>query len=386
MNWRKSTSIIASCITLTLAPIGFISNAAGAQQPIKVGAIVPLSGGAGPQGQGIVNALKAMATIINEDGGVMGRPIQIISRDDESTPAIGVSRATELISDGVSVFVGGFNSPVALATQPVIARANIFNIIVSPKADAILSGKVDPYAVRLNSSNAEDGSIIAAYIANTAKAKRVAFLTENDAYGKGAQEAIEKALDSLGYDYTRVADEKFPFAQTDFRIPMTSIVAAKPDVTVVTDANESLGMPSIIRQARQSNLPGKIVGAVGTIIPAVVKTAGNAANGVISADFYASNIEPFISNPVHERFVRVLKKDFDTVPDKYMAIAAVGLQTWAQAANNLKTLDRKILGENIRGGAFKNTVMGQVKFESNGQLVPHYFVQIVKDGKITVLE
>src|SRR5690606_27717466 len=101
-----------------------LGAAAQAQQtPIKVGVIFPLSGGAGPQGQHVTQAIQAMAAVINESGGVMGRQIEIVSRDDESTPAVGVSRATELISAGVSVIIEGWNSPVTLAMQPVIARA-----------------------------------------------------------------------------------------------------------------------------------------------------------------------------------------------------------------------------------------------------------------------
>jgi branched-chain amino acid transport system substrate-binding protein len=84
----------------------FVGSGAHAQQsPVKVGVILPLSGGAGPQGQHVTQAIQAMAAIINESGGVMGRPIEILSRDDESTPAIGVSRANELLTQGVSVII-----------------------------------------------------------------------------------------------------------------------------------------------------------------------------------------------------------------------------------------------------------------------------------------
>ena len=75
--------------------------------PVKVGVIFPLSGGAGPQGQHVTQAIQVMAALINAKGGVLGRQIEIVSRDDESTPAIGVSRANELISAGVSVIIEG---------------------------------------------------------------------------------------------------------------------------------------------------------------------------------------------------------------------------------------------------------------------------------------
>ncbi|AUL14048.1 ABC transporter substrate-binding protein [Bordetella bronchiseptica] len=361
-----------------------LGAAAQAQQtPIKVGVIFPLSGGAGPQGQHVTQAIQAMAAVINESGGVMGRQIEIVSRDDESTPAVGVSRATELISAGVSVIIEGWNSPVTLAMQPVIARAGVLDITAISKADPILSGEGNPLAIRLNSSNSQDGAVIADYIKSVG-AKRVAFLTENDAYGNGAQESIEASLKKLGYAYEKVAEEKFPFTQADFRVAMTNVRAAKPDVTVAINANEGLGMPAIIRQARQSRLPGKLVSAVGTVAPSVINVAGDAADGLIGADIYFPDVEPFASNPANQRFVAKTQEMFKYTPDKFMALGATSLQVWAMAANELKTLDREAIAKRIRGGAFKGTAMGDLQFEPNGQLKSNYYLFRVDGRKIVV--
>ncbi len=361
-----------------------LGAAAQAQQtPIKVGVIFPLSGGAGPQGQHVTQAIQAMAAVINESGGVMGRQIEIVSRDDESTPAVGVSRATELISTGVSVIIEGWNSPVTLAMQPVIARAGVLDITAISKADPILSGEGNPLAIRLNSSNSQDGAVIADYIKSVG-AKRVAFLTENDAYGNGAQESIEASLKKLGYAYEKVAEEKFPFTQADFRVAMTNVRAAKPDVTVAINANEGLGMPAIIRQARQSRLPGKLVSAVGTVAPSVINVAGDAADGLIGADIYFPDVEPFASNPANQRFVAKTQEMFKYTPDKFMALGATSLQVWAMVANELKTLDREAIAKRIRGGAFKGTAMGDLQFEPNGQLKSNYYLFRVDGRKIVV--
>jgi branched-chain amino acid transport system substrate-binding protein len=375
--------------TLGLALLAFglsgLTGAAVAQtSPVKVGTIFPLSGGAGPQGQHVTQAVQAMAKVINEQGGVMGRQIEVVTRDDESTPAVGVSRATELQGAGVSVVIEGWNSPVTLAMQPVLARAGVLDITAISKADAILSGEANPLAVRMNSSNSQDGTVIANYIANVAKAKRVAFLTENDAYGTGAQASIENALKKLNYAYEKVGEEKFPFTQSDFRVALTNVRSAKPDITIAINANEGLGMPALIRQARQMRLPGPLVAAVGTVAPSVIEVAGDAANGVISADIYFPDVEPFKSNPANQKFVAKTQEMFKYTPDKYMALAAISLQVWAMAANELKTLDRAAIAKRIRGGNFKNTLMGDVTFDANGQLQSHHLLFTVENGKIVV--
>src|SRR6185369_14011114 len=185
---------------VTALALGLIfAGSAWAQAAVKVGVIFPLSGGAGPQGQHVTQAIQSMAALINESGGVLGKKIEIVSRDDESTPAVGISRANDLIGQGVSVIIEGWNSPVTLAMQPVIARAGVLDITAVSKADPILSGEGNPLAVHINSSNSQDGAVIANYIATIAKAKRIAFLTENDAYGNGAQASIEAELKKLNY-------------------------------------------------------------------------------------------------------------------------------------------------------------------------------------------
>lgn len=375
--------LVRSMAAAAAFALAALSGAAQAQ-PIKVGTIFPLSGGAGPQGQHLVQSIEAMAALINESGGVMGRKIEIVARDDESTPAVGVSRANELISAGVSVIIEGWNSPVTLAMQPVISRAGVLDITAISKADPILSGEGNPLAVRLNSSNSQDGAVIAAYIANRAKAKRVAFMTQNDAYGNGAQASIEGELKKLGHAYEKVAEEKFPFTQADFRVAITNVRAANPDVTVFINASEGLGMPAMIRQARQARLGGQVVAAVGTIAPSVIAVAGDAANGVVGADIYFPDVEPFASNPVNQRYIAKVQQMHKLTPDKFMALGAAALQVWAQAANELKTLDREAIAKRIRGGSFKDTVLGDMSFAPNGQLATRHYIFTIKDRKMVV--
>ena len=368
---------------LLVAAAAFAAGAAWAQDTVKVGVIFPLSGGAGPQGQHISESLDAMATMINDKGGVMGRKIELHIRDDESTPAVGVSRANELIGEGVEVIIEGWNSPVTLAMQPVIARAGILDITAISKADPILSGEGNPLAIRFNSSNALDGAVIAKYIADQG-ARRIAFLTENDAYGNGAQASIEKELDALGHEYELVAVEKFPFDQADFRVPLTTVKAADPEITVAINANEGLGMPALIRQASRSRLPGTLVSAVGTVAPSVIEVAGEAANGVVGADIYFPEIEPFASNPANQAFVAKLQEMHDRTPDKYMALAAAALQVWAMAVEEVGSFEKEAVANRIRGGSFEGTLLGDITFQPNGQLDSNHYLFTVQDQKMVV--
>lgn len=355
-------------------------------QPIKVGVIVPLSGPAGPNGQGVLHAVQVAAELVNAKGGVMGRKLVVVSKDDESTPAVGVTRANEMVGEKVAVVIEGWNSPVTLAMQPVLARADVLDITAVSKADSILAGKANPYAIRLNSSNGQDGAVIADILVNHLKARRIGFLSQNDAYGNGAQAVIEAELKALGKPWEKVVVEQFPFKQTDFRVSLANVKQAKPDAVVAINAAESSGMPALIQQYRQAGIDGTLVGAVGTILPTVFRIAGEAMTGVISADVYFPDLPPFDGIKANQDFIAAFKKAHNEVPDKGAALGAAALQVWAAAANATKSLDRKTVAGAVRGKTVPGTIFGDLAFEANGQAKHKHTIFKVTDGKTAKTE
>src|SRR4051794_109433 len=364
--------------------LGLASSALA--QDIKVGTIFPLSGGAGPDGQSVTNAVKLAVQEINDKGGLLGRKITLVSKDDESTPAVGVSRANEMIAEKVDVVIEGWNSPVTLAMQPILARGNVLDITAVSKSELILSGETNPYAIRINSSNGFDAAVIAKYVVETLKAKKVAFLTQNDVYGNGFQTAVEAEFKKLNFSGEVALTEKFAFKDTDFRVQLTNLKAANPDAIIVTNSSNSSGLPAMVEQYRQADLKSPFVGAVGIMLPTVFKVAGDANNGIVSADIYFWNLPPFTGIPENASFVAAFKKAYGVEPDKSAALGAAALQVWARAVEATKSLDRKTVAEAIRGKTIKGTVFGDAAFLPNGQLQPRYVVFKVVDGKTAKLE
>jgi branched-chain amino acid transport system substrate-binding protein len=291
-------------------------TASAMAQDIKVGTILPLSGGAGPDGQAVTNAVKLMVQQINDKGGLLGRKLVLISKDDESTPAVGVSRANEMIAEKVDVVIEGWNSPVTLAMQPILARAGIMDITTTSKSDLILSGETNPYAVRINSSNSFDAEAIAKYVANSLKAKKVAFLTQNDVYGNGFQTAVEAQFKKMNFTGEVVKTEKFAFKDTDFRVQLTNLKAANPDAIIVTSSSNSSGLPALVDQYRQADVKSAFVGAVGIMLSTVFKVAGDANNGIVSADIFFPDLPPFTTIPESVSFVAAYRKAYGVDPDK----------------------------------------------------------------------
>ena len=176
-----------------------------------------------------------------------------------------------MVAEKVAVVIEGWNSPVTLAMQPVIARADILDITAVSKADRILSGAGNPLRSASTARTARTARVIAES-SPISGAKRIAFLTQNDAYGNGAQAVIEAELKKIGKPFEKVVVEQFPFKQTDFRVSLANVKQAKPDAVVAINAAESSGMPALIQQYRQAGIDGTFVGAVGTILPTVFRS------------------------------------------------------------------------------------------------------------------
>ena len=133
----------------------------------------------------------------------------------------------------------------AFTMQPILTRAGVLDITTVSKSDLILSGETNPQAIRINSSNSFDAEVIAKYVVNTLKAKKVAFLTQNDVYGNGFQAAVEAEFKKLNFPGQIVTTEKFAFKDTDFRVQLTNLKGLNPDAIIVTNSSNSSGLPAM---------------------------------------------------------------------------------------------------------------------------------------------
>src|SRR5437868_5807412 len=99
---------------------------AQAQEPIKTGLVTALSGQSARAGEAITRGLTVAIDEINAQGGVLGRKLELVRRDDEATPAKGVIAARELLyKEKVTVLFGGLDTPVSIAIVPIVNEAKV---------------------------------------------------------------------------------------------------------------------------------------------------------------------------------------------------------------------------------------------------------------------
>lgn len=138
-QWRVLGVAVASlCVVAGASAAAAAGAPSGA--PIRIGLLAPLTGSGGAYGKEEETAAKAAAAHINAHGGVLGRPLEIVVADDETTPTAGVSAARKLIDvDGVVAITGVWSSAVALAVRPVALEKSVALLPVG-SADELTEG------------------------------------------------------------------------------------------------------------------------------------------------------------------------------------------------------------------------------------------------------
>ncbi|NCT82788.1 MAG: ABC transporter substrate-binding protein [Comamonadaceae bacterium] len=193
--------------------------AVGAQaaDPIKIGVAGPFTGGSSSMGVSMRDGVRLAAEEINKSGGILGRQIQLVERDDEAKNERGVQIAQELINkEKVAATVGYINTGVALASQRFFQDAKIpvmNNVATGSVITLQFKDQPDNYIFR----NAAHDSIQAPMIVEEAVTKRgfkkVAILADSTNYGQLGRADLEAALKLKGI--TPVAVEKFNIKDVD---------------------------------------------------------------------------------------------------------------------------------------------------------------------------
>jgi len=202
-----------------LAVAGAVAFSAGAfaADPIKIGVDGPFTGGSSSMGVSMRDGVRLATEEINKSGGVMGRQIQLVERDDEAKNERGVQIAQEFINkEKVVAVVGYINTGVALASQRFFQDARI-PVLNNVATGSIVTHQFDKDPENYVFRNAAHDSIQAPMIVEEAVVRRgykkVAILADSTNYGQLGREDLEKALKAKGI--TPVAVEKFNIKDVD---------------------------------------------------------------------------------------------------------------------------------------------------------------------------
>jgi branched-chain amino acid transport system substrate-binding protein len=217
---RSARLKVLTALTLAaFAAAAAVHETATAADPIKIGVSGPYTGGSAPMGTSMRDGVKLAAAEINAAGGVLGRQIQLIERDDEALPVRGVQVTQELISkEQVVASLGFINTAVSLAAQRYYEEAKIpviNNVATGSKITHQFEAPEFPdnYVFRTAAADGIQSGMIVEEAVVRRKFTKVAILADSTNYGQLGREDLEKALDKRGIK--PVAEEKFNIKDVD---------------------------------------------------------------------------------------------------------------------------------------------------------------------------
>jgi branched-chain amino acid transport system substrate-binding protein len=210
---------------------GLVPCAAAAENTIKIGFPMPLSGPASVYGVPVIKGAEMAVQEINAKGGVLGRKLELLERDSKASADEAVRLARELIiKNNVDFLIGTLTSAEAPAVSTIAKENKIVFIAPTSKTVQLTSpANLHPYIFRLASNTDIDGRTGAAIISGWKEVKRVATIAPDYAYGRDAVGAFVEYLAKARPDI-EIVDQQWPkLGQSDFTPFITAQMAKKPD-------------------------------------------------------------------------------------------------------------------------------------------------------------
>ncbi|MGB8402314.1 ABC transporter substrate-binding protein [Bradyrhizobium sp.] len=334
-----AASAVAASGALALTPVQ-------AQDAVRVGLILPMTGGQASTGKQIDNAVKLY---MQQNGDtVAGRKIEIILRDDAAVPDNTKRLAQELIVNDKVSFIAGFGvTPAALAAAPLATQAKVPEIVMAAGTSIITERS--PYIVRTSFTLAQSSTIIGDWAARNG-IKKVATLTSDYAPGNDALTFFKQNFTAGGGEI--VEEVKVPLANPDFAPFLQRMKDSRPDAMFVFVPAGQGG--NFMKQYAERGLDKtgiKVIGPGDVMDDDLLNGMGDAALGAVTAHHYSA-AHPSAMN---RDFVAAYKKAFGNRPG-FMAVSGYdGIRLIYEAL--------KKTGGNTDGDALVEAMKG-MKWES----------------------
>jgi branched-chain amino acid transport system substrate-binding protein len=249
----------------------------GAEEPIRIGYLATLTGDGSVWGQSEEAGATFCVKQINDAGGLLGRPVELICYDTKGKPEDAVNAVRRMIFEDKVVAIGGSNySSIQLAIASIVDKSQVPVVATAATNPAVTvdpdTGKVRPYMFRIAYTDPYQGKVIADYLVEKCGAKKIAILGDiGDAYSEGLAEFTRKRAEELGVKHKFWA---FRGGDVDFRAQLTEAKNWGADAIAMTMLYKEMGL--VIKQAVESGWKPYFMGGDG-VSPNIFEIAGDDA-------------------------------------------------------------------------------------------------------------
>lgn len=378
MRLGLRTMVTATAIAMVTAACGGSnSNASGdapsgstSKHDIKIGAMLALSGEQAYANVPIVNAIKLAVDTINEQGGIDGRKVSVVTADSKGTPQDGVAAFNKLIgSDKVEALLG-VSTPVIAATLPLAERNRKVLLDISTVGPKIWNETERKYAFSIYPKADVEMAAQADFAYDKLGARKAAVLAVDTETGQASADAFAKQFEKRGGSITRVA--RYPAAASDYRPQLQQVSAGNPEVISLIHNVEG---GTVVRQGKELGIKARFLGYSGSVNDQFLKLAGAGADGMLASTVGWNPNDP---HAAVQDFIKAYKAKFSQDPTVYSAMGYDGVQILArviaQAGDQADDIAKSLFGFTYTGAT------GETKIGPKGLAAKEVFFKEVVGG------
>jgi branched-chain amino acid transport system substrate-binding protein len=308
----KFSNIISSCLFVSAI---FIASGILADETVKVGVILPITGATATFGQENANGIKMALEKINTK---YKFKIETIIEDDKAESLEAINAIRKLINiNKVTALVGEVTSSNTLAMAPIAQAAKI--PLITPAATNVKVTQVGNFISRACFTDDFQGVVMAKFAVNTLKKKNGLILIDNSSdYSKGLAKSFKEEFLKIGGKLVTTEDLTYVQKDIDFQSILRKVKRANPEVIFLPGYYGEAAL--IIKQARMLGIEAIFLGGDGWDSPKLFEIGGDAVKG----NYLSSHFAPDDKDPIVKAFVDEYEQKFGAKPG---AMAALGYDT-----------------------------------------------------------
>lgn len=371
-------SVLALFVALSALPACKKKSESGAESAassttIRVGEVGSMTGDQATFGISTHQGIELAVKEINAAGGVKGKPIELISMDDQGKPAEAASAVTKLITlNNVTAVLGEVASSISLAMAPVAQNAK--TPMITPSSTNPKVTQVGDYVFRVCFIDPFQGTVMARFAAETLKIKRVAILREvTSDYSIGLANYFADKFKSLGGEI--VIDQSYGNQDVDFKSQLTAIRGTNPEAIFVPGYYTHVGL--IAKQARELGIKAPLMGGDGWDSPKLKEIGGSAIDGSYFSNHYTSEDK----SPHVQKFIADFKKAYGVVPDGLSAMGYDAMKILADAMTRAPSLEKSAIRDTLAQTKDYQGVTGKITIDADRNTIKSAVVLRVEKGE-----
>jgi len=368
---RGRTLVVLALVAVAVTVASTTPFIARAQNPIKIGFGMALTGGLSANGKPALLAMQIWKDDVNKKGGLLGRQVELVYYDDQTNPSTVPGIYTKLLDvDKVDLVVSGYGTNLIAPLMPIAMERKLtimgmFGLANNEKYQYPNYFQIQPAGPDPQTSTAIGFFELAAK--QNPKPQTVALVGADAEYPQNAMVGARELVKKFGFK--TVYDKNYPPNTVDYTPIVRAIKATNPEIVFIASyPPDSVGM---LRAAHEVGLQPKMMGGgmVGLQFTTIMQNMGPMLNGIVNYDYWVPE-KPMMFPGIEEFFKeyqpRATKEGMDTLGYYLPPYAYAAMQVLGEAVEKTKGLDQQKIADYIRATEF-TTIVGKIKFGRDGE-------------------